>query len=68
MARYVVTTTAQIAFISYLLPGRMVTRGQVLELSSAEVTALNTAGANLRAGSTPHDSLGETFAVSNSSA
>lgn len=66
MARYVVTTAAQIAFISYLQPGRVVHKGEVLELSSAEVTALSTAGAALRAGSTGHDVLGESFAVSNS--
>lgn len=65
MARYVVTSPAQIAFLSYLQPGRAHKKGDVVELSASEVTAIG--AGNLRAVDTSHmhDTLGEAFAVSN---
>ena len=67
MARYVLTTAAAVAFANYLSPGRSHKKGDVVELSSAEVTALG--GSNMRAVDTAHmhDTLGEAFAVSNGS-
>jgi hypothetical protein len=67
MARYVVVTPVTIAGSGYAQPARPLLKGQVVELSAAEVTA---AGAgNLRAVSTTtlHDALGEASGVSNSS-
>lgn len=64
MARYVVTTPVALAFASYLNPGRTLKKGDVVELSAAEVTAIG--AGNLRNGSTAHDSAGESFGVSNS--
>jgi hypothetical protein len=68
MAQYVVTANAVVAGSGYSQPPRAVLKGQVLGLTAAEVTALNSAGAALRAVSaaTMHDQLGEAFAVSNS--
>lgn len=65
MARYIVTTAAQIAFLNYTNPGRSHFKGQVVELSAAEVTALG--AGNLRAvtTTTAHDQLGEAVSVSN---
>lgn len=65
MARYIVTTNAQIAFLNYTQPGRQHVKGQVVELSPAEVTALG--AGNLRAVTTTtyHDQLGEAVGVSN---
>jgi len=65
MARYVVTVTTTVAGSGYLAPARTVTKGQVLELSASEVTAIS--AGNLRAvtSSTAHDQLGESAGVSN---
>lgn len=67
MTRYVVTTPVQIAALSYLQPGRAHKKGDVVELSAAEVTAIG--AGNLRAVDTAHmhDTLGEAFAVANGS-
>lgn len=67
MARYVVTSAVQIAALSYLQPGRAHKRGDVVELSAAEVTAIG--AGNLRAVSTStlHDQLGEAAGVTNGS-
>jgi hypothetical protein len=65
MARYVVTATTTVAGSGYGQPARTVAKGQVLELSSTEVTAIG--AGNLRAvtTSTAHDQLGESAGVSN---
>lgn len=65
MARFIITTAAQVAFVNYLNPGRQHFKGQVVELSGAEVTALG--AGNLRAvtTTTSHDQLGEAVGVSN---
>jgi hypothetical protein len=67
MARFIVTTSAQVAFLNYLSPGRQHFKGQVVDLSGPEVTALG--AGNLRAVSTAtsHDQLGEAVGVSNGS-
>jgi hypothetical protein len=67
MARYILTSAAQVAFANYLAPGRQHFKGQVVELSAGEVTALG--AGNLRAVSTAtqHDQLGEAVGVSNGS-
>jgi hypothetical protein len=62
VARYVVTTTTTVAGTGYGQPNRTVRRGQVVELSAAEVTAVGSG--NLRA-VTFHDQLGESAACSN---
>lgn len=65
MARYILVTAAQVAFANYLNPGRQHFKGQTVELSAAEVTAIG--AGNLRAVSTAtlHDQLGEAVGVSN---
>ena len=65
MARYVVIATTTVAASGYAQPARTVTKGQVLELSAAEVTAIG--AGNLRAVTTTtlHDQLGESAGVSN---
>ena len=67
MARYVLTTTASVAFANYLAPGRTHKKGDVVELSAAEVTALG--AGNMRAvdNAHMHDSLGEFAGVANGS-
>ena len=65
MARYVVVTPVTVAGSGYAQPARPLAKGQVLELSAAEVTAIG--AGNLRAVSTTtmHDVLGEAAGVSN---
>ena len=65
MARYVVTAPVVIAPSGYNAPGRAHKKGDVLELSASEVTAIG--AGNLRAVSTvtTHETSGEAFAVSN---
>lgn len=66
MARYVVTVPVTVAGAGYNSPPRVLLKGQVVELSATEVTAIG--GGNLRTASvaTAHDQLGESFALSNS--
>jgi hypothetical protein len=68
--RYVVTTATTVTGSGYAMPDRKLFKGQVVELSASEVTAIG--GGNLRAvnaspgsASHTHDTLGEAFAVSN---
>jgi hypothetical protein len=65
VTRYVVVTPVTTVFTNYLSPGRSHVKGQVLELSPAEVTALG--AGNLRAVTTTtmHDQLGEAAGVAN---
>lgn len=78
MARYVVTAACMITPVSYALPGRSHKKGDVLELSPAEYTALGGASvlravaATVPAGTQPagavtRDQLGTPYGVSNSS-
>jgi hypothetical protein len=60
----VVTTAVTVAASGYAQPARTLTRGQVVELSAAEVTAVGSS--NLRTISTSmHDVLGESAGCSN---
>ena len=65
MSRFIVTTAAAVAFVNYLNPGRTVKKGDAIELSAGEVTAIG--AGNLRAvtTTTAHDQLGEAVGVSN---
>jgi hypothetical protein len=65
MTRYVVAVTTTVAGSGYTAPARTVVKGQVVELSASEVTAIG--GGNLRAvtSSTMHDQLGESAGISN---
>ena len=65
MARYVVVTPVTVAGSGYAQPAGSLVKGQVLELSPAEVTAIG--ARNLRAVSTAtmHDQLGRAAGVSN---
>ena len=79
MARYVVTTPVVIPFACYGSPGRMLRKGDVVELNAAEVTAIG--AGNLRTLATPpatfggsqlmapaggtRDTLGTAYAASN---
>jgi hypothetical protein len=67
MAKFILTTAAQVAFVNYQSPGRTHRKGETVELSAAEVTALG--AGNLRAVSTTtqHDQLGEAVGVANGS-
>jgi len=67
VAKFILTTAAQVAFANYFLPGRTHWKGQVVDLSAAEVTALG--AGNMRAVTTvtQHDQLGEAVSVSNGS-
>lgn len=77
MARYVVEipVTVTAGANPYLAPARVLLKGQVLELSAAEVTAigagnLRAVAATVTAGTMPaaavtRDQLGEAFAASN---
>ena len=67
MSRFVVTTPITVAGSGYNSPPRTLHKGEVVELSAAEVTTIG--GGNLRTASavTVHDQLGEAFAVANSS-
>ena len=67
MARYVVTTPVVIAFLNYLNPGRQHRKGDVVELSAAEVTAIGAGNLRTVSTTTVHDQLGEAVAVSNGS-
>lgn len=69
MARYVVIAPVAIPAVSYAQPARVHKRGDVVELSAAEVTAIG--AGNLRAMSaqsatSTRDQLGESFCASNS--
>jgi hypothetical protein len=65
VTRYVVAVTTTVAGSGYTSPTRTVAKGQVVELSAAEVTAIG--AGNLRAvtSSTAHDQLAESAGVSN---
>ena len=77
MARYVIVTPVVIPFVSYASPGRVLRKGDVVELSTAEVTAIGagnmrTVAATVTAGMLPggsgnRDTLGEAYAASNAS-
>jgi hypothetical protein len=68
MSRQVLLAPVVLAASGYGQPERRHKKGDVVELSAAEITAIG--AGNLRAASTTniHDQLGEAFAVSNSSA
>lgn len=65
MTRYVVTAATTVAGSGYNAPPRVLHKGESVELSAAEVTAVG--AGNLRAVSTTttHEVSGEAFAVSN---
>jgi hypothetical protein len=62
MARFVLTSDVTIAATDYGHPERRLRKGQILDLSAAEVTTIG--GGNLRS-PTQHDVSGEGSAVSN---
>jgi len=65
VSHYVVIAPVLITPVSYALPGRTHKKGDVVELSASEVTAIG--AGNLRAVSTTttHETSGECFAVAN---
>lgn len=67
MTRYVVTTPVTVSGSGYNQPPRTLHKGEPVELTPAEVTAIG--AGNLRAVSTTtmHETSGEAFAVSNGS-
>lgn len=68
MARYVAVTPIAIAASGYTQPERRHKRGDVVELSAAEVTAVGAGNLCAVSTTTMHDTLAEAFGVSNSSA
>lgn len=67
MARYVVVSPVLIAFLNYTQPGRNHKKGDVVELSAAEVTAVGAGNLRSVSTTTSHDQLGEAVGVSNGS-
>jgi hypothetical protein len=65
MARMVITKTFTIAAGGYAAPARTISAGTIVELSSAEQTAVTAAGGTFRA-TTYHDQVGMSAGVSNS--
>lgn len=65
MARIMITKTVTIAGSGYAAPARTLRAGDIVELSSAEQTAVTGAGGTLRA-SIFRDQLGLAVGVSNS--
>jgi hypothetical protein len=65
MARIVITKTTTIAGSGYAQPPRTLHAGEIVELSSAEQTAVTGAGGTLRA-SVYRDQLGLAVGVTNS--
>ncbi len=65
MSRYVVTITTTVAASGYTSPGYTVGKGQVLELTAAQVTAIGSSNLRAVTSSTAHDQLGESAGVSN---
>lgn len=68
MTRYVVIAPVTVAASGYAQPERKHVKGQILDLSAAEVSAIG--AGNLRAvssmsGTAAHDQLGEAAGVSN---
>jgi len=64
MARQVLTADVVIAATDYQHPERRLKKGQTVELSAAEVTAIGAGNVRVTA---PRDMLGEHVGVSNSS-
>jgi hypothetical protein len=62
MSRQVLTADVTIAATDYNHPARVLKKGQAVELSAAEITAIG--AGNMRA-TAPRDVLGEGFGVSN---
>jgi hypothetical protein len=62
VTRYVVVTPVTVAGSGYGQPARVLAKGQVLDLSATEVTAIS--AGNLRA-VTAHDQAAESAGVSN---
>jgi hypothetical protein len=67
MAKYILITPAQVAFVNYTQPGRTHVKGDTVELSAAEVTALGAGNMRAVGTTTAHDQLGEAVGVSNGS-
>jgi hypothetical protein len=67
MTRYVLAAPVTIPPTGYATPGKVLPKGTVVELSAAEVSAVNAINASaLRTGATARDAMGEPFGVSNS--
>jgi hypothetical protein len=65
MSRQVITADVTIAGSGYASPARVLKRGQVVELSAGEITAVTGAGGTVRV-TTARDQLGESAGASNS--
>lgn len=67
MSRYVVIAPVVVTPVSYALPGRTHKKGDVIELSAAEVTAIGAGNLRAVSATTTHETSGEAFGVSNGS-
>jgi len=65
VTRYVVTTTTTVAGSGYAQPAQTVSKGQVVELSAAAVTAIGSGNLRAVTSTTAHDQLGESAGISN---
>lgn len=67
MARFVITTPVVIPATDYNHPERRHKKGDVVELSAAEVAAIGAGNMRAATAATIHDQLGEAVSVSNGS-
>jgi len=67
MTRYVVTSAVTIAGSGYTQPPRILHKGEPVELTAAEVTAIGAGNLRAVSATTTHETSGEAFAVSNGS-
>lgn len=67
MARFVLTSAVVIPATDYAHPARAHKKGDVVELSAAEVTALGAGNMRTVTVSVMHDQLGEAVGVANGS-
>lgn len=67
MTRYIVTTPVTVAGTGYAQPARPLRKGDAVELSSSEVTAIGAGNLRAVSSSTMRDQLGESAGVSNGS-
>lgn len=68
MARYMVIAPVSLPFVSYASPARVLKKGDVVDLTAAEVTLIGAGNLRTVTTTTAHDQLGLAVGASNSSA
>jgi hypothetical protein len=67
MSRFIATTPVVIPATDYQHPARTIKKGDVVELTAAEVTAIGAGNLRTVTAATVHDQQGEAVGVSNGS-